>query len=130
MISFRFQFIALIICLLYFLVIGYCLKKSYFKLRYALVWLLSGVAMLLLSIWPQLLKNISDLLGIYSPVNALFVILFVCIIIVLILQTIIVSRQSEKIKRLTQTLALIEKRLRDQEVENTSEVNTVQECKL
>lgn len=130
MISFRFQFIALIICLLYFLVIGYCLKKSYFKLRYALVWLLSGVAMLLLSIWPQLLKNISDLLGIYSPVNALFVILFVCIIMVLILQTIIVSRQSEKIKRLTQTLALIEKRLRDQEVENSSEVNTVQECKL
>ena len=130
MISFRFQFIALIICLLYFLVIGYCLKKSYFKLRYALVWLLSGVAMLLLSIRPQLLKNISDLLGIYSPVNALFVVMFVCIIMVLILQTIIVSRQSEKIKRLTQTLALIEKRLRDQEVENTSEVNTVQECKL
>lgn len=130
MISFRFQSIALIICLLYFLVIGYCLKKSYFKLRYALVWLLSGAAMVLLSVWPRLLNRLSVLLGIYSSVNALFVILFACIILVLILQTIIISRQSEKIKRLTQTLALIEKRLRDVESEKTPEKNKEQECKI
>lgn len=115
MISSRFQVIALMICLIYFAGIFNFLKKKYFKLRYALIWLAIGLAMLIMAVFPHLLSRFAELLGIYSAENALFTVLFICVVAILITLTIIVSRQSEKVKSLTQKLALVEKRLRELE---------------
>lgn len=117
MISSRFQIVALLICVIYFLGLCRFLKKGHFKLRYALIWFAIGFAMLIMAIFPTLLHKIAALLGIYSAENALFTLLIICVVAILIMLTIIVSRQSEKIKCLTQKLALVEKRLRDQENE-------------
>lgn len=118
MISFRFRIIVYAICLVYFFFVGLCLKKRYFKLRYALLWLLIGVALLMLAIFPGLLNQVAALMGIYSPTNALFTIFIFCITAVLIMLTIIVSLQSEKIKKLSQALGLLENRVR--KIENNS----------
>ena len=115
MISFRFQIIAIFICMFYFMGVCHFIKRKYFKLRYALVWLAIGFALFVLAIFPKGLSWFADFLGIYSAENALFTILIICVFAILITLTIIVSRQSEKVKSLTQEIALLEKRMRDTE---------------
>lgn len=71
--------------------------------------------MLLLSIFPQFINWFTGIVGIYEPTNALFAIIFFCIIIILMSLTSIVSKMNEKIKRIIQTIALLEKRVRELE---------------
>lgn len=74
--------------------------------------------MLILAIFPQILNVSAELLGIYDPTNALFAIAFFCVIIILMSLTAIVSKMNEKIKRLVQTIALLDKRIRENEESN------------
>ena len=74
--------------------------------------------MLVFGIFPQLLDYLSVLLGFELPVNAVFTLLLGFVIIILLQQTASISRQSENIKTLIQTNALLEKRIRELEVSN------------
>lgn len=71
--------------------------------------------MLILAIIPQILNMFANLVGIYEPTNALFAIIFFCIIIILMSLTAIVSKLNEKSKRLIQKIALLEERVRQLE---------------
>ena len=71
--------------------------------------------MAVLVIAPGLLDLVAGLLGIATPMNALFAIAIGFIIIILMSLTAIVSKQTERIKNLAQENAMLEKRLREQE---------------
>ena len=71
--------------------------------------------MLLFTIFPALLGWITSILGFKLASNALFAILFFCVLIILISLTSVNSRQNEQIKALTQELSRLDKRLRDLE---------------
>lgn len=87
------------------------------NLKYTLLWLAAGLIMLILTIWPQILDLASTLVGVFDPTNALFAVIFFCVIIILMSLTAIVSRLNERLKRLIQADALLEKRVRDLEKE-------------
>lgn len=99
----------------YFVILVVLLKQKRLTLRYTLLWLFSGLVMLLLSIFPQLLNGITRLLGIQLQSNALFAMLFFCVLMILVSLTSIISKQNESIKQLTQYTALLEKRIRELE---------------
>jgi len=61
------------------------------------------------------LTVIAGLLGFELASNALFSLLLGFVIVILLSLTAIVSRQSERIKTLVQTTALLEKRIRELE---------------
>lgn len=112
--------IVLIIGLLaYFFVVFNLLKKKRMKLKYTLLWILMGVIMLVLLVIPELLEVITNALGIVSAVNGLFTFAVGFLILLTLVLTSIVSTQSEKIKALVQSNALLEKRMRD--LENKSD---------
>lgn len=77
----------------------------------------SGVVMLVLAVFPQILGWLAALVGIYDPTNALFAFMFFCVIILLMSITAIVSKLNEKSKQLIQSVALLEKRVRELEDE-------------
>lgn len=91
------------------------LRKKAFSFKYALLWLLTATAMLLLGIFPKILINISRALGFEVASNALFTLLLGFVIVILFQLTAIASQQSEKIKTLVQVNALLEKRIRELE---------------
>ena len=97
---------------IYFFLLVFLLKKKRLLLKYSLLWLAAGIVMLVMVIFPKILDWISGVLGIYSPVNALFAIAFFCIIILLVSLTSIVSAQNEKIKRLIQREAILDEEIR------------------
>lgn len=118
--------IVLIIGLLaYFFVVFNLLKKKRMKLKYTLLWILMGVIMLVLLVIPELLEVITNALGIVSAVNGLFTFAVGFLILLTLVLTSIVSTQSEKIKALVQSNALLEKRMRD--LENKSETQQKEE---
>jgi len=113
----RLQIAMLVAIGIYFLVVFQLLKRKNLNLKYTLLWLFSGVIMLMLAVFPQILNWLAALAGVYTPTNALFAFMFFCVIIILMSLTAIVSKLNEKCKKLVQSLALMEKRVRDLEEE-------------
>jgi hypothetical protein len=84
--------------------------------RYALVWLLSAVVLLVLAGWRSLLQSVADLLGIAYAPSALFFLAFAAILLLLLHFSLAVSRLSDQAKVLAQDHALLEERVRSLEV--------------
>ena len=102
-----------VIC--FFMLILLFLRKNTLLLKYALIWLLTATVMLIFSLFPGILVSIARALGFELASNALFALLLGFVIIILLQLTAAVSRQSENVKTLIQTNALLEKRIRELE---------------
>jgi hypothetical protein len=85
--------------------------------RYAILWLLSALVLLVLSAWKGLLGTIADAIGIRYPPSALFVIAFGFILVLLLHFSLAVSRLADQSKVLAQRLAMLEERQRTLEGE-------------
>ena len=80
--------------------------------RYALVWLLSELVLLALALWSDFLEILSRTIGIIYPPNALFLIAFGFVMLLLLHFSIAVSRLADQSKVLAQRVALLEERQR------------------
>ena len=78
--------------------------------RYALLWLLTGVAMLVLALWRGALSKLADLVGISYPPSALFVLFSFFILALLLHYSTVISKLSAQNATLAQRLALLEER--------------------
>jgi hypothetical protein len=102
------QILAIVVsgCLL-LLVLELVRRKAFLE-RYALLWLFSAVVLLALSIWGGLLNWVADQMGIKTPANALFLIAFGFVLLLLLHFSLAVSKLSDQNKILAQRLALLE----------------------
>jgi hypothetical protein len=80
--------------------------------RYALLWMLVSVALLVLAIWNQLLASAADLLHIEVPANFLFIAAFGVAFVLLLHFSIAISRLSEETRILAQEVARLDEELR------------------
>lgn len=99
--------------ILYFIIILVFLKNRALTLKYTLLWLLAGLVMLIMALFPRLLFRITGFLGIQSGMNGLYIVCIAFVMAILMALTSIVSKQKNKIKILTQEIAMLEKRIRD-----------------
>ena len=83
--------------------------------RYALLWLLSSVVLLGLAIWRGVLEQIAESIGVAYPPNALFLIAFLFILLLLLHFSVVVSRLADQTKVLAQRLAQLEARVTEEE---------------
>jgi hypothetical protein len=79
--------------------------------RYALLWLLSALVLLVLALWRNLLEVLARWVGIASPPNALFFVAFGFVLVLLLHFSLVVSRLTDQTKVLAQRLALLEERM-------------------
>lgn len=100
---------------IFFIIVLYLLKKRRISLKYTLLWLLTGLVMLIFVIFPQLMSRIAGLLGIQTTMNTLYLLLLAFVLILLMMLTSIVSKQTERIGALAQSNAILEKRVRELE---------------
>lgn len=117
----RITLIIAVIC--YFVVILYFLKQKALNLKYTLLWLLAGVVMGLLVIFPDLLLTIKRILGIEDNMNSLFIMCIGFMLMILMALTSIVSRQNMKIRKLVQEISILDKHIRELE-ESHEEIKT------
>lgn len=108
--------ISLIIgALLYLSIIIYLLRKKKLNVQYSILWLASAVALLVFAVFPYVLAVLRDILNVEVVSNLVFMLLFVFVLLLLLSISIIITGFSVKIKRLSQTQALLEKRVRELE---------------
>ena len=108
----RIQVVAIVASALLLLVILELVRRRRLLERYALLWLFSSLVLLGLSIWRDFLETLARAVGIYSPPNALFVIAFGFVLVLLLHFSLAVSRLADQSKVLAQRLALLEERQR------------------
>ena len=118
--STKLQMVFLLALLFYFIILFHLLKKKRLNLKYTLLWIFSGFLMLLVALFPNILFAITSLIGIAVPSNALFAMVLFFVLMMLMTLTSIVSKQNEQIKRLTQTIAMLEKQIREVQQHNES----------
>ena len=82
--------------------------------RYALLWLATGVVLLVLSLWRSGLNTIADWVGVTGyPPAVLFAVAVLFILLVLLDYSTVISKLSDQNTVLAQRLALLEQRLRE-----------------
>jgi hypothetical protein len=80
--------------------------------RYAILWLLTGVVMLVFSVWRSGLLTVAHWVGISYPPSALFVLASLFVLVLLLHFSTVISRLSDETTALAQRLALLEEELR------------------
>jgi hypothetical protein len=99
--------VAAVICVLIFELV----RRKRLMERYAILWLVAGVTVLMLSLWQDLLTRLSRAAGISYTPSALFAIAFLFVLVMLVHFSMTISRLSDQNTVLAQRLALLQQRL-------------------
>lgn len=108
------QIIVAAIIIVALIVVINMIRKNRLELKYALSWLVVGIALLILIVFPVIMQVLASAMGIAVPTNMIFFFGFCFLIIILFTLTIALSRMAVRIKRLAQTVALLEKKLKEE----------------
>lgn len=83
-------------------------RRERLELRYVLTWLGVLVGILIVGLFPKIINFVSYILGIATPINALFFFGFLFVTVLLYFLTFAISRSANRIKELAQMVALYE----------------------
>lgn len=128
MMTIRLQTIICICLMVAFAAIISMVRKRKLELKYALSWLFAILFVLILDCFPMLLSRLAGFLGIWAPVNMIFFLGFCFSLMIIFVLTVTLSRMSERIRKLSQAVALYEEIMepfiKDKEQEKMPEQNT------
>ncbi|WP_270508019.1 DUF2304 domain-containing protein [Eubacterium limosum] len=105
----------IIIAIILIMYIYHNVKKNMLSQDESILWIIGAFFILILSIWPNIVIWLADIVGIAYPPSFLFLITSVFLVVFLFRNSQQISVLKEKNKELIQDLALLEKRLRDLE---------------
>ncbi len=111
----RLQIIIALATIAAFFYIGNKVRTRVIELKYALVWFLLALVMLVMDLFPDLLERAARALGVTLPINMLTLLGFGFVLIILYSFTIVLTNENRRSKRLTQEIALLERRVRQLE---------------
>lgn len=117
-------FVALALVLYYFIIIS-LIRNNKIILKYALIWIIFGIFLMALDLFPYILYIIAEIMGIEVPSNALFLIMIFLLVLISIVMTGIVSSQVEKNRQLIQQIALLTNRI--QKLEDAVKIDKPQQ---
>lgn len=100
MINIRTQIIIAIFIIIALYIIVNMIRKRQLELKYALAWLMVGIGILVLDIFPNSMIWLADVLGIAQPINMLFFVGFCFALCIIFGLTVAISKMSVRIKEL------------------------------
>jgi hypothetical protein len=106
------QIVAVIVTVVLLALVLELVRRRLLVERYALLWMVVAVTLLVLALWTDLLNWASELLGFQVPANFLFVAAFGVIFVLLLHFSVATSRLSEETKILAQQVARLDSELR------------------
>ena len=109
------QLILLAGAVIYLLLIFRLLKIGKLSIKFSLLLLASGAVLVLFAVCPYVVYVLRDILEIQMPSNLVFLLLFCFVLLVLLILSVAVSDYADRLKRLTQENAMLEKRVRELE---------------
>lgn len=104
---------AIVTSIVLLLLIVYLIRKRRLREEYALLWLLVGVAVIVLAVWYPLLEWLTRLIGAVDPTSTLFIFSLIFLLVVSIHFSVVHSRMKDQIRDLTQEIALLRGEIED-----------------
>ncbi len=98
-------------------IVIFSVNRKKMRIQYSLVWILFSVVLLIIAIFPGIVFLLCDILDIKTPSNLIYLIGILSLFLFAFSQTIILSKQSERIQFLLQFISL-EKHKTDLEKKN------------
>jgi hypothetical protein len=97
------------------------LRRRALKERYALLWLVLAVFLIVLSVWSDLLQKIADLLNVYYAPSIIFGLSFLFVFAIMIHFSVVLSRQSKGYNKMIQQLSILEEKIEELNENRVSE---------
>lgn len=91
------------------------IRRGKMSLNHSLLWIFVSLILLVLALFPGIATWISQKIGIGLPINMVFLSFSLFSIVLFIYLTNVISREDRINRRLTQQVALLEKRVRELE---------------
>ena len=91
------------------------IRRHRLREEYALVWLMAGAAILVLSVFGGLVRVLASLVDVSYPPTLVLVVGLLFALVILLSQSVTISGQANRLRDLAQTVALMERRLRQVE---------------
>ena len=113
MITGNLRLVVIIFILFLFLLIVYLLRKRKLSTKYAIVWFLAIIVMLLTVLLPDVMKYIANLIGFELLSNMLLCIFIAILLFITLALTIMVSSNKRKITILIEEISILKKELED-----------------
>jgi hypothetical protein len=101
------------------------IRRGVFKEKYALLWLFSSIALIIISLWRGLLDFTAGIFGFYYPPSFLFLLGLGFLLLITLHYSIVVSILTDKNKKLAQELGILKEKLErvlDREKADTARV--------
>jgi hypothetical protein len=89
------------------------IRRTSLNVRYAILWLGAGGVLLIFSVYRPLLDWVARLLGVSYPPSLLFGLAFLFLLAIVLHYSLVISSHRDSIRRLTQTIALLERALEE-----------------
>ena len=107
--------LAAIAALITFIFVIDLLRRGVLREKYAVLWLFFSGAALLLAIFPAILVWLTGVLGVAEPVNLLFFVTIVLLVLVSVQLSYELSRHEARIRRLAEEVALLQEEINRQQ---------------
>jgi hypothetical protein len=104
----RQKIVALLISLFILVVIVELVRRRRLREEYSVLWIFTGVAIVVLALWYGLLERITEFIGAGLPTSTLFFFALIFLILVSLQFSVKVSDLSNQMKTMAQRIALLE----------------------
>lgn len=96
------------------------INASRMKVSAALFWIMMSFILILLALFPDIMKVFSKVLGVYSDTNLLFAVILFLLLIRTFLNSLEISRLENRLEELVRQNALLEKRHQEEKEAQSS----------
>jgi hypothetical protein len=113
----RQQIISILLAILVFIIILEMVRRRKLKEEYTWLWLLTGVAVVIIAVWYDLLLKITHFIGAVAPTSTVFIFALIFLLLVCLQFSVSISKLNDQVKNLAQEVTLLraekEKRKKD-----------------
>jgi hypothetical protein len=102
------QILAIGACLVLLVFVIEAIRRNRLNARYSILWLGAGAVLLVLSVYRPLLDWVARAVGVSYPPSLLFLFAFLFLLVIVLHYSLVISSHRESIRRLGQTIALLE----------------------
>lgn len=118
----RLQIVISVVFLLLFFIIYNMVRKRKLDLKLSLPWFVVLIGLVILVWIPNSIAKIAELVGVYSPVNMIFLCGFIFALILIFILTSTVSKLTVRVRRLTQIVGILNEKIDGEIIEELEEM--------
>lgn len=107
--------LALIFAVLFLLFIIDLVRKNKLDEKYSILWIIFGIIILIVSIFPGIVNTIATAFGVYYPPSLMFLIGFFVVGAYIIHISLVITKQNKMITKLNQELSILKEKVEKEE---------------